>query len=289
MMKAGGVLAGGVLPFSTSCVTHAFAGELCSAYGDQRCTERFGDLLKSYGGRFVGRRLRAFQEPEARRLGRGGPGLSELTGKTGQSRRQKAPGCFLILAQKQQIVTAQRAEIGNGRILDRNRLAQPDSQAAPVGGRAGVLQQFSQGSVGRDVGNGASLEYERGHLRLLRDMLMSHSRNQIEPAIAIVVIEPDNLERVVAVDQAVGVVVNRLARPGEQAGRVVFFLRISARPSRCIARRYAPPSDRWCCAPGYRRRPEFASPAPDAIQRRGLAAPGGRDGWRPDRRAGLLR
>ena len=159
--------------------------------------------------------------PDADRVGRG----RRDTGPRGSSKRAShdAERGLVVLADDQQVVAALAAEQGRGRVLDRDGVADPGlgrsrRRRARPGRRAAAREQ----GVARQVGRGVALEDDR---RARQDRLAAPGQlvELLQVRLAALVGEPDDLEEVVPLGRAVGVVVDRLAGPGEHLRRPMFF------------------------------------------------------------------
>lgn len=120
-----------------------------------------------------------------------------------------------MLADDQQMAAVLSAEGGGGQLVDGHRLAQPGPFAFVPRLAVARLQQVGQRRVATDVGVGVALE---DHRRSIRRPRPGQLADAVQVLLALRLAEPDDLERVVALDQAVGVVVDRLAGPRQQAG-----------------------------------------------------------------------
>ena len=129
-----------------------------------------------------------------------------------------------MLADDQQVAAALAAEDGGGRVLDGHGRAEPGLRRTRGGSGqpARASSSFKQRVLGGDrparcPRRRSAAEPDR--LRCRASSLDASRRYSSRRCVG----QPDDLEGVVAFEQAVGVVVDRLAGPGQQAGgRVVF-------------------------------------------------------------------
>ena len=154
-----------------------------------------------------------------------------------------------------------RRKTADGRVLDRDRVAEPGLSAERGGvgpGRRRRAGRRAGGSCDRSAGS-VPLEDDR---RARQDglALAARSWSCFEVGLAALVGEPDDLEEVVPLDHAVGVVVDRLAGAGEQPGGGVLLAQDQVGVGLAALRaRSARPSGRACSGPARRRRRGSAS------------------------------
>ena len=135
---------------------------------------------------------------------------------------QDAQRRLFAMADHQQIAAVLAEERRGSRVLDGHRRAQPSQRRRAVVGPGGGPRAAScKFGVVAQIGRNVALEDDRRRRAQCR--LPASWPTRCEVVVALVVGEPDDLEGMVALEQAVGVVVDRLARPGQQpGGRVVF-------------------------------------------------------------------
>ena len=102
-------------------------------------------------------------------------------------------------------------------------IASPSQAESALGasGHSGLREQLVQERVLAYFGRQVSFEDDRR--RLLDILLAAHFLDVLQVLLAALVREPDDLEQVVSLHHAVGVVVDRLAGAGEQPGGGVVF------------------------------------------------------------------
>ena len=132
--------------------------------------------------------------------------------------RHHAEGGLVVLADDQQVVASLAAEEGRGRVLDRHRVAQPGlgrsgrSRARPAAASCAASRGFRASSAGASPSKTIGVRARTGLRCRLRAV------DLLEVGLALLVRKPDDLEEVVALRGAVGVVVDRLAGPREPLG-----------------------------------------------------------------------
>ena len=123
-----------------------------------------------------------------------------------------------VLADDQEVIPALAAEEGGGRVLDRDRVAEPGLRRP---GRRGPGRGVEQGGGAAGCGRGRPGRRPRRR-SASRARIGVRSRREVaellQVRLAAVVGEPDDLEEVVPLGLAVGVVVDGLAGPGEELG-----------------------------------------------------------------------
>ena len=146
-------------------------------------------------------------------IGRGG----ELGGEADDGRGGHADRTFAVLADDQQIISSLAAEEGGGRFFDGHWITEPGLSRARRFGPARQLELLAKQGVARHIGRGVALEDDR---RARRDRLafLAHRADLLQIVFPRLVGEPDDLEEMVSLGRAVGVVVNRLARSREPLG-----------------------------------------------------------------------
>ena len=142
-----------------------------------------------------------------------------LRGQADQGRGHDAQRRLVVLADDQEVVAPPGGgTAADGRVLDRDRVAEPGlGRARRLGGQAG--RRAAVAAAGSRRGRPARRPRRRSASRDRTGVRSrASSRSCFRYILAAVVGEPDDLEEVVALDQAVGVVVDRLAGAGEQLG-----------------------------------------------------------------------
>ena len=137
--------------------------------------------------------------------------------------RQERRGQVVSLADDQHVGTTLTAEDGRRGILDRDRVAQPDQRRRELAAVDGVRgeQLFQQRIAGR-IGGFVAVEHHAGHGRDVGAPI-GELAQRAEISLAPLVVQKHHLKRAVAGHHAVGVVVDRLTRPGEEPGGGVVF------------------------------------------------------------------
>ena len=125
------------------------------------------------------------------------------------------------MSHQHQIAAALAMERGRGGVLDGHGRAQPRPWRRGFLRRGIGRKRLFQQAIVAGIGGRVALENDgRRHLAL---PITSQAADPAEEVVLLVVRQPDDLERMVALVQPVGVVINGLARPGEQSrGRVLF-------------------------------------------------------------------
>ena len=209
-----------------------------------------------------------------------------LGGQADQGRGHHAQRRLVVLADDQQVAAALRRKTAAvGSLM---AIASP-SQARCRPRRLGPGRRAASSSASRrflpTVGRRhcPRRRSAAGRRRLpLRGQLL----DPLQVLLAALVGEPDDLEGVVAFDQAVGVVVDRLAGPAEQpGGRVVLAedqVGVGLAALQGDAHRHLADA---CCGPASRPRRASASRAGRGCRTPGPAAPGGRAAAPPPARS----
>ncbi len=178
--------------------------------------QQFRDAGQGAGVRGV--RGAAVQQVEARVRGAGAVvAWRVLDRQAGQCRGQNAEGGLFLLADQEQVAAALPAEGGRGWILDRHRFSQPGLEG--LGPRTGRrLDQVVERHILANLGRGVAFKHDHRPQHAAVALVV-----QLTDAVQIFLAprlgQPDHLEGVVAFDQAIGVVVDRLAGTGQQARR----------------------------------------------------------------------
>ena len=160
----------------------------------------------------------AVEEVEPARLGATGRVLRGDAQDRHHHHRQRR---LVVLADDQHVAAALRAEDDAGGVLDRDRVAQPGR--IDLGGLRRPFGRLEQGIQERVLAHvRRQVPLEDDWRRLVDVPLVGHLLDPLQVLLATLVREPDDLEQVVPLHHAVGVVVDRLAGPGQQpGGRVV--------------------------------------------------------------------
>jgi len=134
---------------------------------------------------------------------------------------QHADGGLLVVARHEQVRAALAGKHGGHRLPDGHRRADPGAgRHAPLAPRR-RCQQLAEARVLAGIGGLVALEDDSR--RQCADPLARPFSQTLQQRFALLVRQPHHLERVVALVEAVGVVVDRLARPAQQPGGGVLF------------------------------------------------------------------
>ena len=176
-----------------------------------------GELLEHDVGLLLGDR-RLQQHEAARPTERPARMRIEAGGEAHHRHRQQARAEVLSLADDEHVGPALASEDGGRRVLDRDRVPHPGQRCDRLAAVDRPLgQELGEQRIAGGIRGLVAVEDDP---RQMGDVGATVGERPQRPEIALptLVVEEHHLERTVAVDHAVGVVVDRLAGPGEQTG-----------------------------------------------------------------------
>ena len=181
-----------------------------------------GELREEEIGLFVGdRRLEEHEAGIVAEL----PTRERIVGRRQPDDRhcQEAHRQILALADDEEIRSSLPAEDRRRRILDGDRVAEPGDRGDEIAASGRALgEELAEEDIAVGVGRLVAVEHDPWH-RLDVGAPVGKAAQLAEIPLAAGVVEPHDLEGIVAGHHAVGVVVDRLAGAGEEpGGRIVF-------------------------------------------------------------------